>query len=144
MAGLFHCRVTAAHLSSRAPRAGCSRKHRSTLTSFRIFTVWRSPRYIRLLAAPCGSYAGKKPVRLLRRHSGAVQPSPALAWPCYLLLQICCWNQYVSLKKGKILQMLLFAPSLSCKNSALKKTHCVMKTPDGKMKECVVVTDHEQ
>lgn len=39
----------------------------------------------------------------------------------HLLLQTCFWNQFVSLKKGKILQMLLFAPSLSCKNSALKK-----------------------
>lgn len=40
------------------------------------------------------------------------------------LLQPWGWNQFVSLKKGKLLQMFSFAPSLSCNNSALKNRLC--------------------
>lgn len=58
---------------------------------------------------------------------GLYVPRQLLLGPVLLqqqLLQPWCWNQFVSLKKGKLLQMFSFAPSLSCKNSALKNRLC--------------------
>lgn len=89
----------------------------------------------------------KKPVQLLRRHPGALHPSPALAWPgspatltpTDLSLEPVCLY-----KERKILQMLLIAPSLICKNSCLKKNTSYMKTPDGKMKKCAMVKCAQQ
>lgn len=136
----------AAPPSSRAPRAGCPRKHKSSLTSFGIFTVGRGRRYVRLLAGPCSSCAGKKPTQLLRRHSGAVRPSPALAWPCSspatitpaLVLEPVCLS-----KEREATSNVFVCPFLKLQELCSEKQTLCMKTPDGKTK-CAVVTDREQ
>lgn len=131
----------AAPPSSRAPRAGCWRKHRPSLTFFGIFTGGMLGYWQDLVAVML------EKSQLLRRHPGALHPSPALAWPSSpatltptdLLLEPVCLS-----KEREDNSDAFICPLLKLQELCSEKSTLHMKIPDGKMKKCAVVKCAQQ